>query len=162
MSRLFLASFALFFNPSCVTASERPESSLTIGSLHSAITGLSTVGRSKKRMSGAERKKAAQKARKKLVKEMDEYQERSESRCASRVGSRPGSRSGSISRMNRSILVDSELNAKQAGADFSMDELARKLSGRKKNLFLDFKIQFQAPFRKSTTVSAAALLRLAR
>ncbi|CBY15949.1 unnamed protein product [Oikopleura dioica] len=41
---------------------------------------------------------------------MDEYQERSESRCASRVGSRPGSRSGSVSRMNRSILVDSELS----------------------------------------------------
>ena len=80
-------------------------------------------------MTGAERKKAAQKARKKLVKEMDEYQERSESRCASRVGSRPGSRSGSVSRMNRSILVDSELNEKKAGADFSMDELTKKLSG---------------------------------
>jgi len=31
--------------------------------------------------------------------------------------------------MNRSIVVDSELNAKRAGADFSMDELTRKLSG---------------------------------
>ena len=92
-------------------------------------------------MTGAERKKAAQKARKKLVKEMDEYQERSESRCASRVGSRPGSRSGSVSRMNRSILVDSELNAKQAGADFSMDELTKKLSGYYFKLFDDFKIK---------------------
>jgi len=97
-------------------------------------------------MNGAERKKAAQKARKKLVKEMDEYQERSESRCASRVSSRPGSRSGSITRMNRSIVVDSELNAKRAGADFSMDELARKLSGRKKISSLISKFNFRRRF----------------
>lgn len=83
-------------------------------------------------MTGAERKKAAQKARKKLVKEMDAYQERSESRCASRAGSRPGSRSGSVSRANRNILAETEFNSKQAGADFTMDELTKKLSGTEK------------------------------
>ena len=119
----FFLSFLPFLNfslpPSSCVSTQRPDSSLTIGTLNSAITGVSTVGRAKKRMTGKERKKAAQKARKKLVKEMDMNVERSESRAGSLT--RPGSRSGS--------LVGIDLNAKQAGADFAMDQLSSKLEG---------------------------------
>ena len=82
------------------------------------ITGVSTVGRSKQRMTGKERRKAAQKARKKLVKEMDLNVERAESRAGSLT------RSGS-----RSRLDGIDLNAKRAGADFAMDQLSARLNG---------------------------------
>jgi len=86
------------------------------------ITGMSTVGRSKSRMTGEQRKRHAQKQRKKLMKEMDQNIERQDS--LSRAGSRPGSR-GPPSRM----VNDVDFNAKAAGAEFSMDLLSKKLSG---------------------------------
>ena len=86
------------------------------------ITGMSTVGRSKSRMTGEQRKRHAQKQRKKLMKEMDQNIERQDS--LSRAGSRPGSR-GPTSRMANEV----DLNAKAAGAEFSMDLLSKKLSG---------------------------------
>ena len=68
-------------------------------------------------MTGNERKKAALKARKKLVKEMDVNIERAESRPVSRSGSLHG-------------LDQIDMNAKQAGADFAMDQLTAKLNGK--------------------------------
>ena len=117
--------FILFLN--------RPDTSLSIGTLTSAITGcgastvtgMSTLGRSKSRMTGEQRKKHAQKQRKKLMREMDSNIERE--RSLSRAGSRSGSRMGS--RMDLTEINDIDLNAKQAGAEFSMDLLSKKLSG---------------------------------
>ena len=122
---LLLISFSFILS---FSSSSRPESSLTIGTLTSAIsgvgtiTGMSTVGRSKSRMTGEQRKRHAQKQRKKLMKEMDQNIERQDS--LSRAGSRPGSR-GPPSRM----VNDVDFNAKAAGAEFSMDLLSKKLSG---------------------------------
>ena len=73
-------------------------------------------------MTGEQRKRHAQKQRKKLMKEMDQNIERQDS--LSRAGSRPGSR-GPSSRMANEV----DLNAKAAGAEFSMDLLSKKLSG---------------------------------
>ena len=76
-------------------------------------------------MTGEQRKKHAQKQRKKLMREMDSNIERE--RSLSRAGSRSGSRMGS--RMDLTEIHDIDLNAKQAGAEFSMDLLSKKLSG---------------------------------
>ena len=72
-------------------------------------------------MTGKERKKAAQKARKKLVRQMDENIERAESRAGSRMAS-------------TERLDQIDLNAKQAGAEFAMDQLTQKLNGNKTSL----------------------------
>lgn len=103
------------------------------------ITGMSTVGRSKSRMTGEQRKRHAQKQRKKLMKEMDQNIERQDS--LSRAGSRPGSR-GPSSRM----VNDVDFNAKAAGAEFSMDLLSKKLSG----LFKHFR--FFRRYRKTINI----------
>ena len=148
VSHYFFLSFfpiliSISFPKSCITSAStaRPDSALTIGTLNSAITGISTVGRSKKRMTGKERKRAAQKARKKLVKEMDQNLERSESRAGSLT--RPGSRTGPG-------IDPIELNAKLAGKEFQMDQLSQKLDGKLRiSLLLIFEPVFLTKYRLS-------------
>lgn len=91
------------------------------------VTGMSTVGRSKSRMTGEQRKRHAQKQRKKLMKEMDQNIERQDS--LSRAGSRPGSRGPPGASSRGKMFNDVDFNAKAAGAEFSMDLLSKKLSG---------------------------------
>ena len=72
-------------------------------------------------MTGEQRKKVAKRARAKLMREMDSNIERE--RSLSRAGSRAGSRNG-----RRDNVDEIDMNARQAGADFSMDLLSQKLT----------------------------------
>ena len=95
-------------------------------------------------MTGEQRKKVAKRARAKLMREMDSNIEREQS--LSRAGSRAGSRNG-----RRDDEID--INARQAGADFSMDLLSQKLTAAQLRVLVLFYVEQVTAYLSNTFTS---------